>query len=96
LETARLLKLRRALSAGHGFLGGRGIRLCAAERTARNLMSLTWYQAAQIGLSRGDTLIVTEKAKTGWWKGTNSRTNLTGAFPAVYVRLESDIVRPSG
>lgn len=52
-----------------------------------------YYQGAQIGLERGDTLIVTEKPKSGWWKGTNTRTNLTGAFPAVYVRLETDIVR---
>jgi hypothetical protein len=53
-----------------------------------------WFQSAQISLARGDLIAVTDKTtRNGWWSGANLRTSVSGAFPTVYVRLETDVVR---
>ncbi|XP_003382848.1 PREDICTED: growth factor receptor-bound protein 2-like [Amphimedon queenslandica] len=45
-------------------------------------------EQGELGLTKGDEVVVLDKSDANWWKGRNKRTNEEGLFPVPYVAVK--------
>ena len=45
-------------------------------------------EQGELGLTKGDEIVVVDKSDANWWKGRNKRTNEEGLFPVPYVAVK--------
>lgn len=84
LANSKISKEKSKVESG-GIADEKGIITLAVREYVKTLYVFNPERAGDLGLSKGDTVVVMKKNLNGWWLGHNQNTNKTGHFPSNFV-----------